>query len=60
MQAGSFEKPEDLIREVLRCSPPDTRTGAVLIEAMQSCPYPDVDIDPEGVVSPLVRDVTFS
>lgn len=59
MQAGAFKNPEDLIREALRYSPLDTRTGAALIEAMQACPYPEVDIEPERVPSPLVRDVTF-
>jgi hypothetical protein len=59
MEAGLFKTPEDLIREVLRSSGPDTRTGADLIEAMQACPYPEVDIAPSRVPSPLVRDVTL-
>jgi Arc/MetJ-type ribon-helix-helix transcriptional regulator len=59
MQAGAFKNPEDLIREALRTSPLDARTGAALIEAMQACPYPEVDIEPERVPSPLVRDVSF-
>jgi len=59
MQTGSFKTPEDLIREALRSSEPDTRSGAELIAAMQSCPYPEVDIEPSRVPSPLVRDVTF-
>lgn len=46
MQAGAFENPEDLIREALHPSSLDTRTGMSLIEAMQSCPYPEVDIEP--------------
>jgi Arc/MetJ-type ribon-helix-helix transcriptional regulator len=57
MQAGAFSNPEDLIRDALRNSTPDTRTGTVLIEAMRACPYPDVDIEPARVPSPLVRDV---
>ena len=57
MQAGSFKSPEDLFRAVLRSSAPDTRTGAELIAAMQACPYPEVDIEPARVPSPLVRDV---
>ncbi len=59
MQAGAFNSPEDLIREALRSSTPDTRTGAALIAAMQACPYPEVDIEPARVPSPLVRDVTL-
>jgi adenosine/AMP kinase len=59
MEAGFFKTAEDLIREVLKSSEPDTRTGAALIEAMQACPYPDVDIAPPRVPSPVVRDVTL-
>jgi len=59
MNAGFFKTPEDLIREVLQSSEPDTRTGAALIEAMQACPYPEVDIAPPRVLSPVVRDVTL-
>ena len=59
MTAGSFKSPEDLIREILQSSQPDTRTGAALIEAMQACPYPEVDIAPPRVLSPVVRDVTL-
>ena len=59
METGFFKSPEDLIREVLKSSEPDMRTGAALIEAMQACPYPEVDIAPPRVPSPIVRDVTF-
>ena len=59
MNAGFFKTPEDLIREVLQSSEPDTRTGAALIEAMQACPYPEVDIAPPRILSPVVRDVTL-
>ena len=59
MDAGSFKTPEDLIREVLKVSEPDMRTGAALVEAMQACPYPEVEIAPPRVPSPVVRDVTF-
>ncbi len=59
MQSGAFQYPEDLIREVLRPFGPETRTGAALIEAMQACPHPDVEIESPRVLSPLVRDVTF-
>jgi Arc/MetJ-type ribon-helix-helix transcriptional regulator len=59
MQAGAFKNPEDLIREALRATAPDTRTGEALIAAMQACPYPEVDIEPARVSSPLVRDVNL-
>jgi len=60
MQTGSFKSPEDLLREVLRSSAvPETRTGADLIAAMRACPYPEVDIEPQRVPSPLVRDVSL-
>jgi adenosine/AMP kinase len=59
MEDGFFKTPEDLIREVLKSSEPDMRTGAALIEAMQACPYPEVEIAPPRVLSPVVRDVTF-
>jgi hypothetical protein len=45
MQSGAFKSPEDLILAALRSSEPDTRSGADLILAMQSCPYPEVDIE---------------
>lgn len=58
MQAGSFESAEALLREVLRPSvAPETRTGADLVAALRACPYPDVEIAPERISSPLVRDV---
>lgn len=59
MQAGAFKSPEDLIRAALRSSGPDARTGADLIAALQACPYPEVDIEPSRVLSPVVRDVAF-
>ena len=59
MEAGSFKSPEDLIREVLKSSESDLRTGAALVEAMQACPHPEVEIAPSRVPSPVVRDVIF-
>jgi Arc/MetJ-type ribon-helix-helix transcriptional regulator len=59
MRTGAFKNPEDLIRAALRSSGMDTRTGADLIAALQECPYPDVDIEPSRVPSPLVRDVAL-
>jgi hypothetical protein len=59
MQAGAFKTPEDLIRVVLRSSAPETRTGADLVAALRACPYPEVDIEPARVPSPVVRDISF-
>ncbi len=59
MRTGAFKSPEDLIRAALRSSAPETRTGADLIAALQECPYPEVDIEPSRVPSPLVRDVVL-
>ena len=59
MQAGAFKTPEDLIRVVLRFSVPETRTGADLVAALQACPYPEVDIEPARVLSPVVRDISL-
>ena len=59
MRTGAFNSPEDLIRAALRSSDLDTRTGADLIAALQACPYPEVDIEPSRVPSPLVRDVSL-
>ncbi len=49
---------EVLTREAVTPSD-DTPTGAALIEAMRACPYPEVDIEPPRVLSPLVRDVVL-
>jgi Arc/MetJ-type ribon-helix-helix transcriptional regulator len=57
MQSGFFKSPEDLIRAVLSRSQPETRTGADLVAALQSCPYPKVEIEPSRVPSPVVRNV---
>jgi len=59
MQAGAFKSPEDLIRSALRSSEPNTRTGADLVAALRACPYPEVDIEPSRVPSPVVRDILF-
>jgi hypothetical protein len=59
MRTGAFKSPEDLIRAALRSSALDTRTGADLITALQECPYPEVDMEPSRIPSPLVRDVAL-
>jgi len=40
-------------------SAPDFRTGADLINSLQECPYPEVEIESERIPSPAVRDVTI-
>lgn len=53
MQAGSFLSAEDLLLDMLRSpSPEETRTGADLIAALRACRYPEVDIEPQRVLSP--------
>ncbi|MCX6604125.1 MAG: hypothetical protein NTV52_11080 [Acidobacteria bacterium] len=37
---------------------PDTRTGSDLIAALQACPYPEVDLEPIRVPSPVLRDIS--
>ena len=59
MQTGAFKTPEDLIRAALQSHVPDARTGADLIAALQQCPYPEVDIEPSRVPSPVVREVAI-
>lgn len=59
MQTAAFKTPEDLIRAALQTSGPDARTGADLIAALQQCPYPEVDIEPSRVPSPVVREVAI-
>lgn len=59
MLTGAFRTPEDLIRVVLRSSAPETGTGADLVAALQTCPCPEVDIEPSRVPSSIVRDISF-
>jgi hypothetical protein len=60
MQAGSFQNPEDLLREVLLSSATaEKRTGVELIAVMRACPYPEADIEPRRVPCPLARDVNI-
>ena len=66
MQSGVFKNIEDLLLQTLRASPkpvpisttPSGRTGADLIAALQTCPYPDFDFEPERYPMP-VRDPEF-
>ena len=59
MQAGVLKNPEKVIREALLSSAPDTRTGAAWIAAMRACAYPEIDMEPVRVPSPLVSDVSL-
>jgi len=59
MLAGALKTHEDLLRVVLRSSEPDTRTGADLIAALRACPYPEVEIEPTRIPSPVVRDISI-
>lgn len=60
MRAGAFENAEALLRALLRpAAGSEALTGADLIAAMRLCPHPEVDIEPERVPSPLVRDVSL-
>jgi hypothetical protein len=58
MKTGAFVSPEDVILHALRTSPPEKRTGAALIAALQASPHKDIEIEP--VRGPLpVRDVSL-
>lgn len=60
VQAGAFQNPEDLLRELLLSSDTaETCTGVDLVAAMRACPYPQADIEPRRVPSPLAGDVNL-
>ena len=60
MAAGGFQNPEDLLKVLLNPAntdvpprAPERRTGRALLEAMQACPHPEIDIEPsQTVMSP--------
>jgi hypothetical protein len=67
MQSGAFQSIEHFLLQTLRAAPkPDLpsktlsgRTGADLIAALQTCPYPDdFDFEPKRYPMP-VRDPEF-
>ncbi|MGH9641128.1 MAG: hypothetical protein ACRD3Q_01755 [Terriglobales bacterium] len=67
MKSGGFDNVEDALMEALKTSAPAEdrngkphvkRTGADLIEALQSSPYREIEIEPARYRLP-VRDVTF-
>ncbi len=58
MQSGQFQTPEQLLHFLLKAIPsPDARTGADLLAAMQACPFPEFEIEPQRYPSPLVRHI---
>ncbi len=65
MKSGDFQSVEDVLMQALKSAPPvaelsggaATRTGAVLVAAMQSSPYREIDLEPVRYRSP-VRGVT--
>jgi hypothetical protein len=69
MKRGGFHSVEDVLMQALETSPvvdgreaksSDQRTGADLIQALQSSPYRELDIEPARFRSPMpARDVTF-
>ena len=74
MKWGGFENVEDALMQALEVSPViddqeheslgrksnDTRTGADLIQALQSSPNRELEIEPARFCSPMpARDVTF-
>jgi len=58
MKTGAFSSPEDVILHALRCSKPESRTGAALIAAMQASPYKEIEFEPSRSPMP-VRDVSL-
>ncbi|MFN0100922.1 MAG: hypothetical protein ACKV2U_02410 [Bryobacteraceae bacterium] len=64
MRSGGFHNVEDVLMQALETSPlpeakpPQKRTGADLIAAMQASPYREIEIEPARYRMP-VRDVAF-
>lgn len=62
LRSGAFEDVEDVLMQALRDSPmpvqKETRTGAVLVTAMQASPSKDIDLEPTKITMPT-RDITF-
>ncbi len=67
MRAGQFHDMDQMIEKALDALDekahvaltPSTETGAVILEALQASPYPDIDITPPRVPLTRVRDVEF-
>lgn len=58
LQTGAFKNAEDVILDALQSSVPKRATGADLIHALQSSPYPDIDLESTSE-RPPVRDAAL-
>jgi hypothetical protein len=54
-----IEKALDALDEQATAAAPTTATGAVVLEALQARPYPDIDLTPPRVRLTNVRDVVL-
>ncbi len=67
IQTGHFHDADELIEKALdaldeqaaTAAAPPTATGAVVLEALQARPYPDIDLTPPRVRLTNVRDVVL-
>jgi len=59
LRSGRFQDVEELIWEALHASPPEPRSGAELVAAMQDSPFRELDIEPPAGMPMPVRDVTL-
>ena len=66
IQSGDFHDATELIEKALdaldkytAAAAPHTETGAVVLAALQSRPYPDIDLTPPRVLLTNVRDVVL-
>ena len=53
LRSGAFESAEDVILHALQASEPGHLTGAALIQALQSSPYRDIDLEPQRDPMPV-------
>ena len=58
LRSGAFRNAEDVILHALQSSEPANLTGADLIQALQSSPCRDMDLEPQRDRMP-VRDIAF-
>ncbi len=66
IQSGHFQDTDDLLEKALDAldekstgASPPTATGAVLLVALQSSPYREIDLTPPRAPLTTVRDVTL-
>jgi hypothetical protein len=65
IQTGQFHDTDELIEKALdalderNASAPADETGAVVLAALQTRPYPDIDLTPPRVQLTNVRDVVL-